>query len=653
MIRTWAKRPKTIRLVFGWVVVAFFAWSLGWSTAENWLAHLDQKIYDLGLTRTTAKFDERIVIVDVDEKSLAEQGRWPWPRDDIAAVIERTADAKVIAFDIVFADRVADEKSSGRLEKSMKAAPVVLGYYFSSEAGARKTGVLPPAFGPSKLAPGARVTHWTGYGANLAQLGQAAIAQGFFNPIPDSDGVVRSLPLLAEYEGKLYESLALSTLKLYLNVERMVLTADELILKSDSQSNNARNYLPLSKGLSLLVPFRGGQGAHGGNFKYFSASDVVAGKVDRKEFKGKIVLVGSSAPGLTDLRATPLSETYPGVEVHASAIRGALDQTLKVRSDFTHSLGLIGLVVLGCAMALLLAYRASLGIVAGSVLALATQWSTVSLAFSNSGLVIPVAAGLSMTFALCLGNLVLGYFTEGRKRAQIVDLFGEYLSPEVVNRLASDPSQSRQQISQTRDISVLFCDIRGFTKISEAMDPQILSEYLNEYLTGMTEVIHQANGTVDKYIGDAVMAFWGAPIDDASHAAHAVDAAIKMQAVADQLSRSFVARGLPALSIGIGIHSGPARVGDMGSKLRRVYTAIGDTVNLASRLESLTKSFETAILVSEATRQAVPSLDFVEIDSVLVQGRSETVVIYAPSQTYFAGPAHALERRPVQLSLVA
>ena len=653
MIQAWAKNSKTIRLLFGAAMVVIFAWAGGWKKAEPWIAHLDQKIYDLRLTQTPAQPEERIVIVDVDEKSLAEQGRWPWPRNDIAALIDHLSDAKVLAFDVVFADRVQDEKNSLQLERSLRSANVVLGYYFSSESVARQTGVLPPPFGSSVLAPGTQVTHWTGYGANLPQLGAAAKAQGFFNPIPDSDGVVRSLPLLAEYQGQLYESLALTTLKLYLNVDRMVLRADELILLSDSSHPNLRTTLPLSKGLSLMVPFRKGQGASGGNFKYYSASEVLAGKIARKNFAGKIVLVGSSAPGLTDLRATPLSETFPGVEVHASAIRGVLNHALKVRSEFGHAVGLLCLMSLGTLLAVLLAFGGGLGILAAGVLAMATQWSAVSLAFSNADLVVPVAASLTMTLVLCLGNLVLGYFTEGRKRAQIVDLFGEYLSPEVVNRLASDPSQSRQQISQTREITVLFCDIRGFTKISETMDPQILSEYLNEYLTGMTEAIHQTTGTVDKYIGDAVMAFWGAPLDDHGHAAHAVEAALKMQVVAEQLSKSFVVRGLPPLSIGIGIHTGRARVGDMGSKLRRVYTAIGDTVNLASRLESLTKHFETSILVSEATVQAVPALEFIELDSVLVQGRSERVVIYAPAQTYYANPANTRERQPVQLSLVA
>jgi adenylate cyclase len=650
MRRFWPTSSKGLRLLSGLALVVVFAALTGWQQSASWLSHLDQKIYDLGLSQQPASMDERIVIVDIDEKSLAEQGRWPWSRKEIATLIENLGAAKVISFDIVFADRVTEDKTSALLEQALKKQAVVLGYYFTSEVDARRTGDLPPAFGPAALAPGVQITHWRGYGANLSQLGRAARAQGFFNPIPDPDGVVRALPLLAEFEGQLYESLALTTLKQYLDVSQMTLRPDELVLKGE---NNTRTSIALSRGISVLVPYQKGQGAKGGNFKYYSASDVLAGRIARTAFAGKMVLVGSGAPGLTDLRATPVSETYPGVEVHASAIRGILNRELKVRSDFSHQMGLLCVVALGLLLTFGLATQASLGILGLGALALLTQWSVYSLTYTNAQWLIPLAPSLALIFALCLSNLVLGYFTEGRKRAQIVNLFGEYLSPDVVNRLASDPSSSRQQISQTREITVLFCDIRGFTKISEAMDPQILSEYLNEYLTGMTEVIHQSAGTVDKYIGDAVMAFWGAPMTDSHHATHAVSAAIKMQTVANALSQSFVSRGLPPLSVGIGIHTGQARVGDMGSKLRRVYTAIGDTVNLASRLESLTKSFDTPVIVSEATARAAPKHDFTELDSVLVQGRAEPVLVFAPTQSMLPKNTLWRDRRPVQLSLVA
>jgi adenylate cyclase len=379
MRRFWPTSSKGLRLLSGLALVVVFAALTGWQQSASWLSHLDQKIYDLGLSQQPASMDERIVIVDIDEKSLAEQGRWPWSRKEIATLIENLGAAKVISFDIVFADRVTEDKTSALLEQALKKQAVVLGYYFTSEVDARRTGDLPPAFGPAALAPGVQITHWRGYGANLSQLGRAARAQGFFNPIPDPDGVVRALPLLAEFEGQLYESLALTTLKQYLDVSQMTLRPDELVLKGE---NNTRTSIALSRGISVLVPYQKGQGAKGGTFKYYSASDV-------------------GAPGLTDLRATPVSETYPGVEVHASAIRGILNRELKVRSDFSHQMGLLCVVALGLLLTFGLATQASLGILGLGALALLTQWSVYSLTYTNAQWLIPLAPK-SLT---CLGSI--------------------------------------------------------------------------------------------------------------------------------------------------------------------------------------------------------------------------------------------------------
>ncbi len=650
MATAWSRHPRLWRLALGVVLLACFAWLSGWRESVSWLHHLDHKVYDLRLTREPARLDERIVIVDIDEQSLAEQGRWPWPRSDIARLIERMGQARVIGFDVVFADRILDEQRPLALEQAIERHPVVLGYYFSSEREAHRTGVLPaPAFPRAILPASTRVTDWRGYGANLPSLGAAAKAQGFFNPIADADGVVRSLPLMAEFEGQLFESLTLATVRQYLGAHQMFLGDDELKLRAPD-GKLAR--LPFSQGLSLLVPYRMGKGRSGGNFRYFSASQVLEGQVPAQVFADRIVLVGSSAPGLTDLRATPLHESFPGVEVHAHAIRGVLDQQLKVRTDFSHQLSLLLLLGLGSLMAVVLAWQGSLGVLLYGLLAALSAWTLTSLAYSNLDMVMPVSGTLSLIAAQCLGNLGLGYFTEGRRRTQIIELFGEYLSPDVVDRLAHDPSSTRKQLTQTREITVMFCDIRGFTKISETMDPQVLSEYLNEYLTGMTEVIHQHGGTVDKYIGDAVMAFWGAPLDDEDHATHAVQAALKMHQVAQALSARFISRGLPALLVGMGIHTGKARVGDMGSTLRRTYTAIGDTVNLASRLESLTKDFDTPIVLSEATRRAVREIGFTELGPVQIQGRSESVLIYSPTSAVISRLMPAREARPASLALV-
>ncbi|HVL57317.1 MAG TPA: adenylate/guanylate cyclase domain-containing protein, partial [Burkholderiaceae bacterium] len=277
-------------------------------------------------------------------------------------------------------------------------------------------------------------------------------------------------------------------------------------------------------------------------------------------------------------------------------------------------------------------YVGVVGIVAVTTLATVslTTWNTV--AYTNYGLVLPLAGGLTMAMLIAALNLAVGYFIEGRSRRAMIGLFGQYVAPQLVERMAGDPTRHVGIDSQNKELTILFADIRGFTRIAESMDPQQLREYLNRFLTAMTEVIYAYNGTVDKYMGDAVMAFWGAPIEDAAHADHAVAAALAMQDEVARLNAEFQLIGLPPLAVGIGINTGVVRVGDMGSRLRRAYTAIGDAVNLASRLEGLSKTLEVPIVVGEATRAAVRSVTLEFVAETEVAGRVERVRVYTPAR---------------------
>ena len=241
----------------------------------------------------------------------------------------------------------------------------------------------------------------------------------------------------------------------------------------------------------------------------------------------------------------------------------------------------------------------------------------------------PVAAPMMAVVLIAILNLATGHFIESKARQAVVALFGQYVSPKLVQRMAREPSAYPIE-SQNKRLTILFADIRGFTRIAESMDPQVLREYLNTFLTRMTEVIHQHQGTVDKYMGDAIMAFWGAPVDDLEQEDHAVVAAIAMQDAAEELSRDFARRGLPPLVIGIGINSGTARVGDMGSQLRRAYTAIGDAVNLAARLEALTKRYGLPVLLGEMTARQVIRVELVALGEADVPGRTERVRVFCP-----------------------
>ena len=594
---------------------------------------LDRYLYDSRMRLQPARPNSRIVIVDVDERSLIEQGRWPWSRQTIARlvdVIAREGGAKAVGFDMVFAEPEASQDPA--LMRALAGQPVALGYYFSSELGAVSTGLLPPAVWPVSVLHerGLSVTSWNGYGANVVPLQRAARTAGFFNPVVDRDGVVRALPLLAEYRGQLYESLSVAVLRMYFGSAPLTLRADGL--RADSLAfgpGGNQAVIPISEGTTALVPFQGRGGAQSSRFRYVSADDVLSGRIEPRLFRDRIVLVGTSAPGLTDLRATPVSEVYPGVEVHASLIAGALEGTVRTRPVEAPLITAALVGVVGTLSAIAMSAAGVVGIAAVSLLALSGLLAWNAIAYAHLGWVLPLASGVLLLTFLAAINLVAGYVIEGRSRRAVISLFGQYVAPQLVERMASDPDNYPLE-SQNKELTILFADIRGFTRMAEGMDPLQLRDYLNRFLTSMTEVIHAYNGTVDKYIGDAVMAFWGAPIDDPGHADHAVAAALAMQREVRRLNDEFAGLGWPPLAVGIGINTGVVRVGDMGSRLRRAYTVIGDAVNLASRLEGLCKKFEIPIVVGESTRRAVKGIPLAFVARTEVQGRVEPVGIYRP-----------------------
>lgn len=594
---------------------------------------LDRYLYDTRMRLQPPKPNSRVLIVDIDERSLKEQGRWPWSRQTLAKLtdtIARDGGARALAFDIVFAEPQAQQDPA--LMKALTGVPVALGYYFSSELGAVSTGMLPPPVWPAivlhdrKLA----VTTWNGYGANVMPLQRAARSAGFFNPVVDRDGVVRALPLLAEYKGQLYESLAVSVLRLYFGNAPLTLRADGL--SSDSlgfgpSGDQAR--IPISSGTTALVPFQGRGGAAASRFRYVSATDVLEGRVEPRLFRDRIVLVGTSAPGLTDLRATPVSEVYPGVEIHASLIAGALEGTIRTKPVEAPVVSVAVIALVGGIAAFAMASYGVLGIAAVTLLGLSTLLAWNAIAYASLAWVLPLAAGVIAIVMVATLNLVAGYVTEGRSRRAVISLFGQYVAPQLVERMAFDPDNYPLE-SRNKELTILFADIRGFTQMAENMEPQQLRDYLNRFLTSMTEVIHAYNGTVDKYIGDAVMAFWGAPVDDPRHADHAVAAAIAMQQEVARLNREFASLGWPPLTVGIGINTGVVRVGDMGSRLRRAYTVIGDAVNLAARLEGLSKKFDLPIVIGDATRHAVRGIALQFVAQSEVHGRTEPVGVWQP-----------------------
>lgn len=633
------------------------------------LNRLEHYAYDVRLRATLhAQPDTRVVIVDIDEASLHQLGHWPWPRPTLARLVDSLFDryhVRVLGFDVLFAER---DNSSGlatlqalaqgplkddaafqaqlhslrptlqfdaRLARALRDRPVVLGYFLQhGRADPRhplRLGQLPApvrsagSFDAAQV--GAAVA--SAYTANLPELQAAAAAGGFFNatPLIDTDGVLRRMSLLQNWDGALYESLALAVARLALHAPPPELVyaggrSDAVALEALSLGGRR---VPIDADLAAYIPYRGPQGS----FPYVSAADVLAGRADAQLLQGAIVLVGSTAAGLLDLRATPVQEVYPGVEVHANLIAGMLDDRLLQRPPYVRGLELVLLLGVGGLLALGLPGRTPMQISVLSAAVAALSVALNVLLWRQAQLIAPLASGLVLIAGLFLLNMSFGFFSDARTKRHITRLFGQYIPPELVHEMAQNPGRY-SLAGESRRMSVLFSDVRGFTSLSEGLPAQQLAALMNAFLTPMTRVIHAQRGTIDKYMGDAIMAFWGAPLADPAHASHAVAAALGMVATLDELAPSFRAKGWPAIHIGVGVNSGEMTVGNMGSAFRLAYTVMGDAVNLGSRLEGLTKHYGVPIIVSEYTALAAPEYAYRELDCVRVQGKDRAVRIFEP-----------------------
>ncbi len=639
------------------------------------LQRLDDAVYDSRLRATMPKtLDERIVIVDIDEKSLAELGRFPWARNKLAHMIDVLFEQQhisVLGFDVVFAE---PDDSSGlkrlstlannefkdqagfaerlrQLEpeldydaifaKSLKNRPIVLGYYFTGDdRNSHVTGALPAPVLSASEYRGRKIpaTEWTGYGANLEVLAKASPFAGHFNPVADVDGAIRSLPLLAEYKGQYYESLALAVFRLLLGsptvapgfsdepwMPRSYQALDRILLKDAK----ALLSIPVDQRVATLIPFRGPGGVKGASFQYVSAADVIAGRLAPDSLKDKIVLVGTTAPGLQDLRVTPVGEVYPGVEAHANVISGWLDNKVVLKPDYASGYDVVVLTIAGLILAVGLPLLSATRAVLLSVGVLAVVTAINTWLYLSFGLVMPLAAAIVMTLTAFALNMSYGYFVESRSKRELAHLFGTYVPPELVDEMVKDPDSYSMKASN-RELTVMFCDMRGFTKMSEQMEPTQLQELLTGVFSTLTSLIRANRGTIDKYMGDCVMAFWGAPVDTPEHAHLAVKSAMEMAGAVREINATHRARGLPDIGIGIGLNTGTMCVGDMGSNIRKAYTVIGDAVNLGSRLEGLSKEYGVDIVVSEATRKLAPNFAWQELDRVRVKGKEQAVSIFWP-----------------------
>ncbi len=635
--------------------------------AITFLQRLEEQAYDIRLRATMPeKMDPRIVIIDIDEKTLAAEGRWPLSRDRWVLLLTQLFDnykAKVVGFDVLFTENDTSSgldkleslakgplKSSAEFQErlnelrpqldydaqfaeTMKKYPVVLAFAPSNDrAGgsqeALQLGVLPPpTFTAEAIKKPIVALEISGYSGNLPALQSSAAATGHIQPLIDFDGVLRRIPLFIKFKDGYYESLALATYRTYLDNEpvKIVLREDEGDRRPKLKHAQVRNsIIPIDAFGATFIPFRGNSPM----YRYVSGTDVMRGKLAKGELEGKIALVGSTAQGLFDLRNTPVGETYPGVETHANMISGFLDNAIKQRPRYEIAISCYIILFLGIPLALALVKLNPIWATVTTVTT-AAVYVAFDLYWWSSNYVLPLAMPLLMISMLYLLNMTYGFFIEARTKRQITGIFGTYVPKELVAEMAENPDAYTTK-GESRDMTVLFSDVRNFTTISEGLSATELTAMMNAYLTEMTDTIQQDRGTIDKYIGDAIMAFWGAPLKDEKHAEHALHSALAMQKKIKDIAPDFIKRGWPKLEIGVGLNCGVMNVGDMGSTFRRAYTVMGDAVNLASRLEGLTKEYGVGILVSENIVKAVDSVIYRELDRVRVKGKLEPISIYEP-----------------------
>lgn len=605
------------------------------------------------------EIDRRIVIVDIDEASLREQGRWPWSRYRIAELVKRLTDAGavVVAFDVLFAEaernpahemieRLSGDEKGGEfirqlhrlapqfdadsaLARQMESTDVILGYTFNpiDSAVSGKLHTPLPLSAP-ELVQRLSLSPMAGYIAPLSTFHETARGSGFFSLIPDADGVVRRAPLLARYGDRLYASLALESVRKYLFLQDVTLktaliSGAEQIEKIHLDNSSV---IPTDGTGRVLIPYRG----KAGSFPYISAHKVLTGEYGEGGLAGAIVLVGTTASGMFDMRATPVGSVYPGVEVHANLIAAMLDNRYLVEPSWSKGANFIVTLILGLMLSLLMPHLSLKWLLFVTVTAIAILFSVTGWLWAELGLVLEIAAPLSLVLLLAGSSLVWGFFFESINRHRLKGMFGQYVPPELVDQMSERPEQYSFE-GESRELSVLFSDIRGFTSISESLAAEELKRFLNEFFTPMTRIIFNQHGTIDKYVGDMVMAFWGAPVDDQEHAVHAIDAAMQMLKKAEEMKPDFARLGWPEVDIGIGINSGMMSVGDMGSLYRRAYTVLGDSVNLASRLEGATKYYGVGLVIGERTRElAGENFIYRELDLVRVKGKAEAIRVYQP-----------------------
>jgi adenylate cyclase len=643
------------------------------------VARMRLAVFDSMLTASPRAVDETfpVRVLDIDEASLAEYGQWPWPRTRLAEIITRLneAGARTVSIDLILAEpdrwnaaNIAKELSQvpgleplgqkaaslpsndDALAQALAKAPVVIG--LAGDRTVTRNLTYPRA--PFALAgddPKLFVPSFEGGVGPLPALVEAATGLGAVNWLPGSDQVIRRVPLLIAAGGKLYPSLSLETIRIAQSPTTTILVRSsgasgilsfgeqtgidsirvgEVLLPTDAQGELWLKFAPHDPRRTL------------------SARDLLAGKINKSEIEGRFIFIGASATGLMDLRTTPLAAAVPGVEVHAQALEQMLSGDHLVRPAWATGAELTFLLIAGLLAAFLISQSPTVartigtsGAVAAAILTSAAIATVIALswyAYGRGLLIDPVYPSLALVAVYLVGSLT-SYVRSEADRARIRSAFGYYVSPAVVEELAQTPERLKLG-GESRDVTLLFADVRGFSRLSEGMDAEHLVRFVNALFTPLADEILAHRGTIDKFMGDAVMAFWNAPLSDPDHARQACRAALAMQA---SIVTRNAARGETddPIRLGIGLNTGACVVGNVGSPQRFDYSVLGDVVNTASRLEEMTKTYGVPIIIGEQTAASASGFALVEIGTAAIRGkdRSEKLFALIGDETLAADPA--------------
>lgn len=650
-------------ILFAVGTTASFIMFMLFYSQPSFLRQLDSKVYDQLLTTNhRPKATDVPIIIDLDEQSLREFGQWPWPRYRVTMLLKylQAYGASSIATDIVFGepDRTSPVVLQQQLKKEMnihidikgvpaalrdndillahnlKTGPFVLGIDFiaksnlSPEQLKRKNA---SCFGKPinisvRTKPGYPQLNETLFNAEEAicpipALAQAAPMTGFITIAPDEDSLYRRVPLIYSWQNAFYPSLALAALMQATNTKSLLVKMSPIGIES---INFAGTIIPTDERGQLLINFRGPMKT----FEYISAADVLTKKLKPGALQGKIVFLGTSAAGLKDIRAIPLDPGYPGVEAHATIVDNILSKEFLSVPDWTIGVEAITTLGLGFIVTVLLMWISAAWLILPLIGLSYGLWFSTEFVYIHYGYYVsPLYPFLNLGLTFLLLTIVK-FWREEHAKKFIHGAFAHYLAPSVISQIIENPDALTLE-GQEKEITIQFSDVRSFTSLSEKLTPTQVTNLLHDYLTPMTRIITEHGGTLDKFIGDAVMAFWNAPLDIENHQGKSLSAAIAQLQKLDELNEIFINKYGFTIAVGIGIHCGSVRVGNMGSADLFDYTLIGDNVNLASRLEGLTKFYGQTLIVSQKIKDACDgAYHFQLLDKVRVKGKEEPVTIY-------------------------